>query len=328
MEKEKQKTSRQKLVICLICAAATLILLIFSFVSFGWFTNNRSVDGNMNTLATTNGKFDLAAVGTAGKYDSYIAAPNGDNASVENITENLIATSDGKPEIKWVMSDQSNVGNDSTNEGIQPGSHGKLTFYVISRQNTDLNLIFSLDTVLYSSKARPISDTNDNTSYIIPDTETEAKLVKGHIMFFEKYDETSGTYSDRITDTFTFTQNGAEADKAYQVDIYYIWPEVIDQLILPPDDNLLTHNNTKLNRIIAPGDSIIDVDSQAYWFAENIENLQEKIENVSKGSDNANFSRDYYDLLNAKWNDADQKIGTKVGYVELKLTADDNPTGA
>lgn len=45
------------------------------------------------------------------------------------------------------------------------------------------------------------------------------------------------------------------------------------------------------------------------------------IENVKKGSNNTDFNNDYYKKLNEMWNSADQKIGTDVAYIELRLKA-------
>lgn len=325
MEKgNNEKFQKGRMMAYLFCAAGTLILLTLSFVSFGWFTGNKTVDGDFVDMKAVDGIFELAAVGTNGLYDAYLDADDGEQLS-GIVTENdeIInpsSTDDGRPEIKWLMSDDSNFGNLSGG-GIQPGSCGKLSFYVISRQDADLDLVLSIDTILYDKNAEPIDDVNtDNSDCIIPETEAEARLVKGHILFFEKYDEASGVYSGRITDKFYFTRENAAADTAYKVDFYWVWPEVIDQLLLPNDDDLLFAKGH--SRITQADDAVITESEAEHFFSENIDGLAVMLDNVSNGSADASFSRDFYDLLNAKWNEADQTIGTGVGYIELTLTAD------
>ena len=46
------------------------------------------------------------------------------------------------------------------------------------------------------------------------------------------------------------------------------------------------------------------------------------LDNLAKGSNDSGFDSGYYELLNAKWNEADQIIGTNAGYIELLLTAE------
>ena len=46
------------------------------------------------------------------------------------------------------------------------------------------------------------------------------------------------------------------------------------------------------------------------------------VTNAENGSASAGFNSEYYNRINARWNEADQLIGTKVCYVELRLTGD------
>lgn len=318
------KVSGLRLVIYLLGAVGTLVLLLLCAVSLGWFTGSSRVEGYAETLAADNGVFELAAADKNGYYDALLNVPNGELTNgvvAEDGAEiSLTATTDEKPEIKWMMNDESNFGNLS-DDGIQPGSSGKLTFYVIARQNTDLRLTFRLDKVLYDSAAEPISNLNpDNSEHIIPKTETAARLADGHILFFGQYDEESGVYSERITDVFTFTQLNASANTAYRVDFYWVWPLFVDQLVLPANDPLLRARG--YDRLTESGQSVITQAEDTSFFAESIQDLTAILENIAMGSNNSGFDSVYYDLLNAKWNEADQIIGTNAGYIELLLTAE------
>ena len=322
----------------MLCAAGALILLIISISSFGWFVTNKTSRGNMTGFRAVDLKFELGAKDNAGQYDNYLTVPDGtliSGVKTENSTVDLYSTV-GASEIRWRMSNESNFGNLS-GDGIQPGSCGKLTFYVIAKQDTDLKLTFSLDTVLYTADAEPISaERPDNSAYIVQPTEPAAKLVKGHILFFEN--RTYGVYSNRINgNTFERTISGAKTDNAYKFDIYWIWPNVIDQLILPDNDDYLVKSGYK--KIISADDTTALIseitNNSGEYFSGVIENLEVMLKNIAMGSREvgseengvAAFNDEYYKALNTEWNNADNMIGRKVGYIELRLTAEETAEG-
>ena len=116
----------------------------------------------MAALKATDADFELAAVGESGIYDDYLTAADGisrSNISTGSLFGRIspVSTGSGRASVKWAMSDDSNFGNSSkSGTGIQPGSSGMLTFYVIpNRELEQLDLTFSLDTVLYTSAAQP-----------------------------------------------------------------------------------------------------------------------------------------------------------------------------
>lgn len=331
---EHIKIHTPKIIIYTVCAAVILIALLISFISFGWFTNSKTTGNGINGMNATGCKFELATAGDGGKYDNYIIASDGQAPEGEinglPTDKNVTVTGSGGTEIKWLMNSESNFGNNAgeSADGIQPGSFGKLTFYVVAKQSTDLDLTISLDTVLYTKDAQPIDENNDNSAYIIPANSSEAKLTKGHILFFKN--KTNGVYSDMITDKFTFEKLGAKKDTAYRVDIYWIWPEVIDQLILPESDSLFSGKD--YGKIISDADTQtliteMSANSECYFADNSIADLGLMLDNISKGSADGSFDSDYYNKLNLKWNESDQFIGTNVGYIELKLTADDSSLG-
>ena len=326
-ENIQNKNIKQKLAIRIVCAVVTLGILIFSFITLGWFTNSSLDYVNSANMAAANDRFELAAVGSAGKYDSFIDAASGtqlNSIMTENSTYIDPVATNGGTEIKWVMSDESNMENNSGTEssGIRPGSHGKLSFYVISKMDGELKINFSLDTVLYSNGIKKVTDSNNNSDYIISNTQISG-LVEGHIFFFENYDEASGLYSDRIVDKFEFDKN-VSSDTAYRVDIYWIWPNVADQLMLPYNDKYLTQNS--FQRIIANDDvtfynDISEHPENYFYDTTNMTDISTMLDNMKKGSEDTAFDFDIYEKLNTQWNEADQQIGISVSYIELILTA-------
>lgn len=308
----------------MLCTAGALILLLVSAASLGWFTSNKTVEGNSMGLTASDNIFELGAMDRTGYFDSYLSvnegyAPTGIKDEAGNPLT-LKATGEGKPEIKWQISETDNFGN-LTNEGIQPGSSGRLTFYVIAKKDGDLKLTFNLDTVLYDKTAK---ENDDNSGCIISSEEAVTKLVKGHILFFRKYDAGTGIYSEQITEAgFDLDIAGAEKNTAYKTELYWVWPLFADQIILPENDSLLKAKGYK--RILENSASLITADNLSRFFAvsgDTSDVSYEMVTNMELGSAFAGFDSEYYNRINAKWNEADQLIGTNVGYVELRLTAD------
>lgn len=316
----------------MLCTAGVLILLMIIFFSYGWFINNKRVSGDKTTMKASESDFELGSLDSSGAFDTYLAAEDGtllDGIKTGSLLDIIspVSTGGGKNEIKWLMSSTSNFNNysdENTPQGIQPGSSGKLSFYVIAKRDTALDITFTLDTILYTADAQPIDDDNtDNSDCIIPNDQPEAELVKGHILFFEKYDEATKLYSGMITDgTFDFSQADAKEGTAYNIDIYWIWPDVADQLILPQNDSSFT--GKEYSKIISDADTASFKTELAShpekYFADTGFNISEVVDNVSKGTASSDFNYDYYSTLNGSWNSADQLIGKKVGFIELQLS--------
>lgn len=316
----------------MLCTSGVLLLLVLGFFSYGWFINNKAVSGDRTAMKATDSDFELGAVDSGGTFDTYLTAEDGillSDIKTGSLFDRIspVSTGGGKNEIKWLMSSKSNFNNysgDNSPQGIQPGSSGKLSFYVIAKRDTALNITFTLDTILYTADAQPIDSSNtDNSDCIIPDDLPEAKLVKGHILFFEKYDDATGLYSDRITDgTFDFSQPDAKAGTAYKADIYWIWPDVADQLILPENDSCFIEK--EYGKIISDADTaVFKTELASYpekYFADPNFDISGMVDNISKGTSSPDFNYDYYSTLNGRWNAADQLIGKKVGFIELQVS--------
>lgn len=322
---------KTKHLIFMLCSAGVLILLVIGYFSYGWFINNKTTSGEMAALKATDSDFELGAIDSSGVFDEYLTAEDGiqlTDVKTENLLEKIspVATGNGKNAIKWLMNSKSNFNNysgENAEQGIQPGSSGKLSFYVIAKRDTTLSITFSLDTIIYSGDAKPIDGSNaDNADCIIGKDQPEARLMDGHILFFENYDDTKKLYSDRITNgKFVFSQPDAKAGTAYKADIYWVWPDVADQLILPENDNCFAAKD--YGKLISDADTELFkaelINSPEKYFADTAFDIAGIVDNVSKGTASSDFNIEYYNKLNSRWNEADQLIGKRVGYIELQV---------
>lgn len=326
------KAEKKNRLVFMLCAAGILILLTIAFASYGWFMNNRTASGDMNSFQSTDSDFELASADSSGVFDEYLTFGDGNILSGVNVggllnRKDLVSTGNGKNEIKWLMSSESNFGNYSgadADTGIQPGSSGMLSFYVIAKRDTDLDIRFSLETVLYTSEAKPIDESNaDNSDCIIDKDSAETKLFDGHILFFRSYDKSTGLYSDLMTDgTFEFSEKNAEAGKGYRTDIYWVWPYMADQLIMPEGDGCF--DGKKYSKLISDDDTAkLLAEMKKFpekYFDDTAFGVSDMLDNISKGTGDAGFSADSYNTVNNHWNGADQIIGKEVGFAELQVS--------
>ncbi len=200
--------------------------------------------------------------------------------------------------------------------GINPGSHGKLTFYVIPKQSGDLEIKFKLGITGYAEKKN-----GDSVSYEKVTDENVTNFLNGHIMFFEKYDESTHTYSDFLSDeTFTRTFKDCKADVPQEVNVYWVWPNTLGQILMKSTDENLTEKNVLF------GDNSEERLNFAKYINGNIslflsgdadkEQNKKVIENILNGD---KYSTAQLSSLSSMYNDADEKIGTKVQYILVEL---------
>ena len=139
-EKRENEKSLKKHLFLFLKNNILLAGAVFAFIllTAAWFVNNSRVQaGGATVSAAADRKFELAAVGTTGKYDNVLKSilgnvvQDGDDWSSTDSTIDGKVTSNGKGDIVWVMSDNQNLNNNNSNNStgtIEPGSSGKLEF--------------------------------------------------------------------------------------------------------------------------------------------------------------------------------------------------------
>lgn len=356
--KKKKRLSREdkkNITRCSVLLMASLVNL--TVASLAWFTNNKNSEFKEIQLNTGEEKFELASCAQRGIYDDKLVYVNDivdkdDDTSVLSTGipqaygdgQVLFRTDSeiGRSEISWMMTEENNIQNMSElSEGVGPDQSGKLSFYVIPKQDGDLTVNFTLDFTFYSDDAAPGEQAvMIGKKYFYPiETQSDLyKLIKGHLLFFENMED--GRYSDRIIDysthalQFSRTFTDARKDMPEQVDIYWTWPYVVGMAILPDG-----HKNLGNYESIFEPESIDSENGDRSLFmkdmtenigyylsnTENYENLKEAIENntlhdnviaMSEGGSMSLFSE-----LSASWNKADQRLGIGTDGMKLTLTA-------
>lgn len=334
-EKRENEKSLKKHLFLFLKNNILLAGAVFAFIllTAAWFVNNSRVRaGGATVSAAADRKFELAAVGTTGKYDSVLKSilgnivQDGDSWSFTEDNKNKTGTktSNGKGDIVWVMSSDQNLKNNTENGTIEPGSSGKLEFYVLPKDTkSEHNFTFTLTVKGYykdNSGYLPMSSKGNGF-----DTEKFYKLLSGHIQFFSSYD--GEKYSNPLTATATaegITINGLKRSTDVgktEVTIYWVWPYYVGDMILPDGNGKLSSDEKKalftdgLRKAIAG-----EMTGEKYGkYFEN------PIDGTSKGKIaemvNGNIDEKAYNVIYTAYNNADKYIGENGEYILVQLSA-------
>ena len=343
----------------IIILAAVIVIIA---VSIAWFARNDKVDATGAGIQAAGSEFELAAArtdaaSTKGVYDNLLEVSPGAGLEVGN--NNYLSTDGSHTAISWAITDDSNMRNEKDQpQGIEPGSSGKLTFYIISHKEGLLDVKLDLSFTGYQATKDTISTAADLKEI----EESAQQLLEGHILLFAGYDEKLNSYKGWIskdagswsmnlgTEGKTISQqedgNGeltwktenAEKDKAYPVTVYWIWPERLESYLrkadtytgryplLFPED--IVGSDTG-NPSALPAELFTKMcetgtneGSNRYFRWENQETFRGTVTaDRLKGLRN-NFHSVIYREAAAYYDSADQYLGKNVQYVKLKLTAE------
>lgn len=186
-----------------IVIAAAIVMIA---VSIAWFVSNTKVDATGVQIRAAGSEFDLAAEAkpnvesATGAYDDLLDVSKGATLSIGDKIFGY--TGEGKTSISWAITDDSNMQNNK-DLGIEPGSSGKLTFYIISHKDGPLSVNINLTFTGYYVEGWNSTEAT-NTAVKLSDLKeldkTTQQLLEGHVLFFAGYDEKSNSYKAWISD--------------------------------------------------------------------------------------------------------------------------------
>lgn len=332
-EKRENEKSFKKHLFLFLKNNILLAGAVFAFIllTAAWFVNNSRVQaGGATVSATADRKFELAAVGTTDKYDDILKSilgnivQDGDDWSSTDSTIDGKVTSNDKSDIVWVMSGEQNLKNNTENGTIEPGSSGKLEFYVLPKDTSAKhNFTFTLTVKGYyenNGKYLPMSSKGNDF-----DTKKFYKLLSGHIQFFSSYD--GEKYSNPLTATasaegitITGLKRSTENETQEKVTIYWVWPYYVGDMILPDGNGKLSNDEKKALFT----DKLRE--TTAKEMADNYgKYFENPIDDTSKGKIaemvNGNIDEKAYNVIYTAYNNADKYIGENGEYILVQLSA-------
>lgn len=262
---------------------------------------NREVDGTGMEMAAQGTNYTLEMIGDSNGlyYDDF---------------HSKVIDSDS---VIWTMSPsangiEQNFGNytPAEDDGIYPGCSGCISFNIIPNAESEISLNFSFEVLGYNSEL------NENSEVVMNqlNSEEDADVINylnGHILLFENYDKNTGKYSNLIQTSEDMTRIMAKKfsgiNNATQVDIYWVWPLTLSNLIKADESTDLICSESDITNI----ENFIV--SYPQYFMRGI--------TVDENSPlSADMIKSNYTLYGGKYDQADNIIGVRVRYLRLKMT--------
>lgn len=324
--------------IFLFAAVAAMIIL-----GIAWFVSNNKVAGTGTSISASGSDFDLAAditgaESTKGMYDELLDVPSGMKTKITEQT--FLATNDTNNAITWAITDDSNLNNQTGANGIEPGSSGSLTFYIISHKDGPLSLTLDVTLTGYGYSGEEATESSQLGTI---DNKAQ-QLLEGHVLLFAEYDTKyyknwiskdaeewnkslgEGVSLSRDADgKLTWTAENAVKETAYPVTLYWIWPERLESYIMSAGAYtgrrpLLFPDDTYLPQKFFTTMCTVD-DSNRYFRWKEVGTFKTTVTPDVLSNMRTNFNPVIYKSISEYYNLADQYLGENVRYIKLKVEA-------
>ena len=334
IEKNKRKVARN---IVFIMAA----MVAFIAICIAWFVSNNRVNGVLGGISAKKSGIEIGSRGGGGVHDdllkkivdgiTYLSLKSGETGEHN--------TSQGGS-INWLLSEDSNMKNYDSGKSfndtekkfrkdyaMEPGTKGKLDFFIKSYEGGNLSLNFTLDIAPYTM--------NGENEQAVEKTSAAIPLLSGHILYFlgEEQSDEKIKYTWIKDGKFNIKIENAVADKEYEYSIYWVWPLNLSTILLNTEDEFLNGNTVEFDDKDPTGtlrnQIVTDMTNNPgkYFFSSltggllNTEYAEVKaIEDIHKNSgENGTYDKQLFVDLSSYYNQADMKIGSAISFIRATL---------
>lgn len=335
IENNKRKVARS---IIFIAAAA----IAFIAICIAWFVSNNRVSGTSGTVSAKYSGIEIGSEGKAGVHDDLLKTIKDGITSYFPEKKEEHDTSQGGS-INWMLSENSNMKNykdgDSFNEttgaeyrkeyAMEPGTKGKLDFFIKPYEAGYLSLDFSLDISPFHIETDKPVTVGNNTA--------EAGLLRGHILYFlgeKQSDENTIKYTWIKDGKFQIKIQNAKKDTKYNYSIYWVWPLNLSTILLNNGDEFLNESDVEFDDKDSTGKLrntiVTDMTEhpEKYFFSsltgKPLNTNYDEVQKISKIHENSGKADGTYDKqlfvdLSSYHNQADMKIGAGISFVTATL---------
>ena len=299
----------------LVSGLFVLAAIVAIFACLAWFAANNRVSATGSTIGAKAGRYSLTATGE-GEPDAHTGYYERTGAEKQNITR--LDTTDA-----MTVTLESNLNNETAGS-LYPGARGKITFTVKPLVSDLDGVTINLSRLL---KVTNIVGVVGDGGTLAPEAEALLGLIKGHLLFFTSCDQ-NGYYSGRVVDSKieiprkAFCENGdvtKPTNKPVTINLYWVWPEYFQNFVL------IGNTNYYKNLFAAAGDAKSDYGALQADMNEHKANY---FYGAANGTSAANApavssSMSFSDtaICSALYNNADEQIGNKVKYIQLRISA-------
>lgn len=298
----------------LVSGLFVLAAIVAIFACLAWFAANNRVSATGSTIGAKAGRYTLTAAGE-GESGAHVGYYERADAEKQNITR--LDTTDA-----MTVTLESNLNNESAGS-LYPGARGKITFTVKPLVSDLDGVTINLSRLL---KVTNIVGVVGDGGTLAPEAEALLGLIKGHVLFFTSCE--NGYYSGRVTNSqitipkSSFCEGGNEAKPTNQsvpVTLYWVWPEYFQNFVLTGNTNYYK------NLFAAAGDAKSDYGALQADMNEHKANYFYGAANGTSAvnaplvSSSMSFSDTA--ICSALYNNADEQVGNKVKYIQLRISA-------
>lgn len=294
----------------LVSGLFVLAAIVAIFACLAWFAANNRVSATGSTIGAKADRYTLTAAGE-GKPDAHVGYY--ERTTEEKHTIAGLDTADG-----MTVTLDSNLNNETAGS-LYPGARGKITFTVTPHTDNLGDITINLSRIL-KAKGNIYGEADGNLS---DDASTLLSLVKGHLLFFTSCK--NGYYSDRVVDSkieihkSAFCEKGdvtKPTNKSVTINLYWVWPEYFQNFVLTGNTNyyknLFAAETTDYSTLQADMNA-----HKANYFYGTVSSVGAA--NAPAVSSNMSFGDTA--ICSALYDNADEQIGNKVEYIQLRMSA-------
>lgn len=298
----------------LVSGLFVLAAIVAIFACLAWFAANNRVSATGSTIGAKADRYTLTAAGE-GKPDAHVGYY--ERTAEEKHAIAGLDTADG-----MTVTLDSDLNNETAGS-LYPGARGKIAFTVTPHTDNLGDITINLSRIL-KAKGNIYEEADGNLS---DDASTLLSLVKGHLLFFTSCK--NGYYSDRVVDSkieihkSEFCEKGdvtKPTNKSVTINLYWVWPEYFQNFVLTGNTNYYK------NLFAAPTDG-----KNPDYVALQADMNKNKVnyffgaaggkEAASAPTVSASMTSSDTAICSALYNNADEQIGDKVKYIQLRMSA-------
>lgn len=341
---EAEKKRRSSLI--KLGSVMILAFIVWVFSSIAWFSMNKDVTGSGMSISTTAGLFELKTSGSEGLYDDYITRIDNEYSDGSQTTPSspkliLQLTNDNQMENLWKKNTPPSQGDlddikqiESTQYGLSPGDCGVLKFSIVPvyEDSESFNVLIKPVISCYKTEYYTANDTGhtpghqkDSITAMDPSNTAEAAAIgftNTHISMYYMADENNDDVDEmHLISDEGFVVNNITSETV--VEIYWFWPkELINILNLDIEDMDSSGAAELRKELFASPDDYLEKINVSDDFSSIVisESGTESARNT-KAQEIVN-SPTTYSYYSNRYNNADQTIGDKVGYIMVEIIAD------
>ena len=346
LQNRRRNDDNRKKTIVKIAIMLFLLLIVLIIATIAWFAVNRDVGANGMGVNVTGMPFELRTSGSAGLYDDYISRidngyTNDSQTGSSSAKITLQLTNSNQMENLWQKNtppSQNDLDSikriESTEYGLNPGDHGTLSFYIVPNQGVTGSFNVHIKPVIscYKTEYYTTDDVGYTAGYqkdVITAMDTTDALESAAILYTNTHislyymadEDDDGTEEMHLIPEDGFTISNIDSET--EVVIYWFWPDELSDILELDIEDMDETGASELRRaFFASPDDYLEKVNDSDDFSDIVISADGTESDRDIQSQSILESPTTYNFYSNRYNNADQTIGDKVGYIMVEIVAE------